>query len=150
MWTNKKPVKPWKFNTRREECECSQYAPLRITGMAEKQGPTHYCPICRWAFWPILHKPSADQISLMKQKYPEANEQNMSYIKMCNKPEPPTYSRSSTKKHAMIDQLGKDRPYFLTERLRKYWLALYCKKYPESDIAKHVKELQKEKERRYR
>jgi len=149
MWTNKKRVKPWKFNTRREECECSQYAPLRISGMSEKQGPTHYCPVCRWAFWPILQKPSADQIALMKETYPDANEANMSYTRMCNKPGLSAYNSSFTKKEIMIDQIGMSLPYFLTERLRKYWLDQYCEKYPKSKMAERREELRKEKERRY-
>jgi len=149
MWTNKKRVKPWKFNTRREECECSQHAPLRISGMSEKQGPTHYCPICRWAFWPILQKPSADQIALMKETYPDANEANMSYTRMCNKPALSSYNSTMPRKTIMIDQLGKMLPSFLTNTLRKYWLRLYCEEYPNSVMAQNRIEMKKEEARRY-
>lgn len=149
MWTDKKKVKPWKFDRRREECDCSQYAPLRVSGYSEKQGPTHYCPICGWAFWSVLQRPTADQIILMKQTHPEANEFNMSYIRMCNKPLSP-HNTPHTQKQVMIDQLGKLYPSFLTKSLREYWTDLYCEKYPYSPFAQRVEELRKEEERKYR
>jgi hypothetical protein len=146
MWTNKKPVKKWKLDTNREKCNCSQYALLMVSGYSEKQGPTHYCPVCRWAFWPVMQKPTANQINLMKKDDPEACEANMKYIKMCNKPD---QSYGKTSKNIMIEQFGRLIPYFLTDSLKEYWINLYCEKFPNCDMAKEREKIKKEKERRW-
>lgn len=132
-WQDKNDViKPWVINHHRDPCDCSQNFHLAVTGMSEKQGPTHYCPGCRWAFWPVEMKPTANQISLAKKTYPEACEANMKYTKMRNQP---GIKWGATPETAMIDQLGKE-PTFLTKALKIYWLNKYCDKYPSSDAAK--------------
>lgn len=129
----KKPVKPWVIDLQRDPCDCSQKLPLSISGYSEKQGPTHYCPVCRWCFWTVEMKPSADQISLAKKDHPEACEANMKYMKLRNKPNAKWGSTSET---LMLDQIGKLNPSFLTVKLREYWAKKYCEKYPNSDRAK--------------
>jgi hypothetical protein len=125
-------IAPWVINLHRDPCDCSQGFHLKVTGMSEKQGPTHYCPCCRWAFWPVEMKPSADQINLAKKTDPEACEANMKYIKMRNKPGALWGSAGETR---MVDQLGKGHT-FLTVKLNEYWNKKYCKKYPSSELAK--------------
>lgn len=135
-------IKPWVINLHRDPCDCSQHFHLRVTGMSEKQGPTHYCPGCRWAFWPVELKPNANQISHAKKTYPDACEANMKYIKMRNRP---GLKWGSSPETAMIDQLGKGLS-FLTEQLKKYWSDKYCNKYPNSDLAKRRAELKAEED----
>lgn len=132
VWSSKKPIKPWVIDFRRDPCDCSQQLPLSVSGYSEKQGPTHFCPVCRWGFWTVEMKPSADQIALAKLDHPEACEANMKYFKLRNKPNPKWGSTAET---LMIDQYGKLEPQFLTVKLRKYWLNKYCDKYPNSEKA---------------
>jgi len=146
VWKKKKPIKEWTFDTKREPCDCSQTAPLRISGYSEKQGPTHFCPICRWGFWPVLIKPSKEQVVLFQISYPEANEKNMSYMKMCNKPAQGQYGKSTD--DIMLDQMGKLMPDFLTEGLKEYWIEKYCAKYPNGNICiNRAKRKEEEKQR---
>lgn len=145
-WQSKDdPVKPWKIGPFKDPCDCSQGLPLAVSGLSEKQGPTHYCPVCRWAFWPIEMKPTAAQINYEKKTNPDAKAENMSYIRMCNKPSVTWGSSSETK---MIDQLGGQLPQFLTVQLREYWNRKYCEKYPSTERGKAWAEKQKELKRK--
>jgi len=138
-------VKPYVIDRRRDPCDCSQDFELAQTGCSDSQGPTHYCPGCRWAFWPITIKPTASQLKEIQKTNPSATVDNMTYVKLCNKP---PLKWGATHKNIMIDQLGggKFSPYFLTAELKEYWLDLYCKKYPSTAIAKHRKKLQEARE----
>lgn len=128
----KKPVKPWIIDKNRDPCNDSQWAKLRQTGYSEKQGPTYYCPICRWAFWPVKMIPSTEQVNYEKLTNPNATSENMSYIKLCNKP---PRIQGQKPEYTMMMQLGKLSPDFLTEELKEYWLDKYCEKYPSTEIA---------------
>jgi hypothetical protein len=144
-WQDPNPlVKPWIINLHRDPCNCNQGFHLRLTGMSKKQGPTHYCPGCRWAFWPVEMKPSYAQVRLAQKTRHDASGENMKYIKMRNKP---SADGSQTLRYKMIDQLGPS-PLFLTDDLKKYWRKKYCDKYPNSDIAK--RQAKKEKEDWYK
>lgn len=140
-----KKVTPFEYNYQRDPCDCSQHFTLAITGLSEKQGPTHYCPGCRWAFWVVEVKPTADQISLAKKDDPQITEANMKYTKLANKPIPKWGSSSET---MMIDQLGKLGSSFLTKALQNYWADKYCDKYPNSDFAKARNKYKKEQQRK--
>ena len=133
------------MDPRREPCDCSQWRPLVQSGYSEQQGPTHYCPVCRWAFWSIIKQPSQAQLDDLKKDNPHLTLKDVSYIKLCNKP-PIEIGR--TIKTTMIDQLGGLLPTFLTASLREYWLNKYCEKYPSSKLAENVKRLKKREERR--
>lgn len=141
----KKVVKPFEYNYLRDPCDCSQHFKLAITGLSEKQGPTHYCPGCRWAFWVVEVKPTADQISLAKKDDLKSSEATMKYTRLANKPIPKWNSSPET---MMIDQLGKLGHTFLTKALRNYWLDKYCDKYPNTNIAKARAKYKKEKQRK--
>ena len=97
------PVKPWVVDNKRDPCDCSQGFYLAVSGYSDKQGPTHYCPGCRWGFWPVLFKPTAAQVNEAKKTDPKASEATMSYMKMCNKPGP---KWGTSPENLMIDQLG--------------------------------------------
>jgi len=131
-WQGPDIVKPFVPNYHRDPCDCSQEFQLEVTGMSQKQGPTHYCPGCRWAFWPIEMKPTAEQLTEIKKIDPKATVESMTYIKMRNKPPPGWGSSPET---VMIDQLGKGQP-FLTQALQRYWTKKYAEKYPNSEIGK--------------
>jgi hypothetical protein len=147
IWPKKKPFEKWKIDPRREPC-CSQWRPLIQSGFSEVQGPTHYCPVCRWAFWPVTQQPSQRQLDDLKLDYPSATLESVSYIKLCTKP-PIEVGR--TVETTMIDQLGGSlNPSFLTRSLKEYWVTKYCEKYPDSIIAKNMKEFKKKEERRYK
>lgn len=146
VWPKKKVVEPWTYDWKRDPCDCSQSFKLAVTGMSEKQGPTHYCPGCRWAFWTIEMKPSADQIALAKKDDPKACEASMKYTKLRTKPVP---TGGTTPENLMIDQLGKHGLTFLTTALNQYWAVKYCEKYPNSERAKALKQMEEEHNRRY-
>jgi hypothetical protein len=132
-WQSKnEPIKPWVIRTGRDSCGDSQWVKLQVSGLSEKQGPTHFCPICRWGFWPVKFIPNTAQVKHAMLTNPKATTQNMSYIRMCNKPKPP-YNQSV--EYAMIIQLGKCGPSFLTEKLKEYWLDKYCTKFPSTERA---------------
>jgi hypothetical protein len=146
LWPKPKPFKKWKIDLRREPC-CNQWRSLVVSGFSEKQGPTHYCPVCRWAFWPVNQQPSQRQLDDWKLDYPSATLESVSYIKLCNKP---SIQVSRTVKTIMIDQLGGSNPSFLTRSLKEYWVTKYCEKYPNSTLAKNMEEFKKKEERRYK
>ena len=133
-------VKPFVVNPHRDPCDCSQGLPLRITGYSEKQGPEYYCPVCRWAFWVVLQKPTADQVKFEKRFNPDASEKTMSYYRLCNKP---GVKWGSTPETVMIDQLGRMLPTFLTVQLKRYWNRKYCEKYPSTERGKAYAERKK-------
>lgn len=137
------PVKPYVIDLRRDPCGCSQNFKLRQTGYAENQGPTHFCPGCRWAFWPVKISPTASQITEIKKTIPEATNESLSYIKMCNKP---PLKWGTSHKNIMIDQLGGKSMVFLTSDIRAYWVNLYCEKYPTTVIAKYRRKLQEKRD----
>lgn len=142
VWPRKKPIEPWVINTNHDPCDCSQDAKLRVSGYSKKQGPTHYCPVCRWAFWPWEMKPSADQINLMKKTYPEACEANMKYKKLRTSA-PPGFS--STSEAETILQVGKLQPDFMLAKDLENFNIKYCEKYPSSEMAKRRAEAKEEK-----
>jgi len=143
-WTKKKPIEPWVINPKPDPCDCSQDAKLRVSGYSEKQGPTHFCPVCRWAFWPWEMKPSADQINLMKKTYPEACEANMKYTKLRTSAQPKWGSTSDV---ATIDQVGKLQPDFMMAKDLEHFNKKYCEKYPSSEMAKRRAEAKEAKEK---
>lgn len=143
-WVKKKPIVPWVINPKHDPCDCSQDAKLRISGYSEKQGPTHYCPVCRWAFWPWEMKPSADQINLMKKTYPDACEANMKHTRLRTSAQP---KWGSTSEIATVDQVGKLQPDFMMAKDLEYFNVKYCEKYPSSDMAKRRAAEKEEKEK---
>ena len=138
--SDKKTVKPWVIDLRRDPCDDSQWAPLRQSGYSKKQGPTHYCPICRWAFWPVKFTPTISQVEYQKLTDPNASIDSMSYIKMCNKPSP---RYGQTVEYTMMQQLANLSPDFLTHEIKEYWQDKYCKKYPSTELAKRRKAFKK-------
>lgn len=145
MWwqDQRKQVKPWVIDRRRDPCDCSQGAKLRQTGYSEHQGPTHYCPVCRWAFWPIVMKPTAAQVDQEKRSNPNATYESMTYIKLYNRP---GKNWTNAVKNKMTDQMVKLMPSFLTESMKEHFIKLYCKRYPNSKIASERKRREEEKE----
>lgn len=132
-WQDQRPqIKPWVVDKHRDPCDCSQYVPLRVTGISMEQGPTHYCPVCKWAFWSVIQRPTAAQLGYEQRTNPKASVESMSYIKLCNKPK----AAAKTTKTIMIEQLGGHMPTFLTEALKEYWINEFCKLFPNSWIAK--------------
>lgn len=130
---NKKPVKPWVIEIGRDPCDDSQWAPLCQSGLSEKQGPTHYCPICRWAFWPVKMFPTTEQVNYARLSDPSASMASMTYTKMCNKPKP---QNGNTSEYIMMLQLAKLSPDFLSEELKEYWGNKYCEIFPSTELCK--------------
>jgi hypothetical protein len=145
-WQDPKPaVKPWKIDKKRDPCACSLRSPLRVSGYSETQGPTHYCPFCRWGFWKVIMKPTSAQVDYERITNYSASLESMTYEKFRNKPEAP---KGKDPKDVMIDQLGGLLPYYLTAELKEYWDAKYCEKYPNSvrAIARKKREEEKKKD----
>lgn len=128
-------LKDWKVDTRRDKCDCSQHEDLKVTGYSPSQGPVKYCPVCRIGFWEHLIQPSPMQV-LEAQKIDIRNTmQSMQYTVLKREPKDVW---GKTAESIMIDQLGKS-PLWMSNESRRYWLAKYCAKYPESVIAKNIK-----------
>ncbi len=137
-WQSKDdPVKPYIIDPRREPCDCSQGFKLAVSGYSDKQGPTHYCPGCRWAFWPVIIKPTAAQLVDIRKTHPKIKEDDLKYTKLCNKPAA-TWGGSPAS--VMIDHLGGKMPTFLTAALRAYWDKKWCEKYPNTERGKKYKQ----------
>jgi len=143
-WTKKKPIEPFEYNWKRDPCDCSQDFILAVSGYSEKQGPTHFCPGCRWAFWTVEMKPTADQISLAKKDDPKACEASMKYLRLANKPLPKWGSTTET---MMIDQIGKLQPSFMMKKDLEHFIKKYCEKYPSSELAKTRAKAKEEREK---
>jgi len=130
-------VKRFKRGPLKEECDCKQHLPLKVSGWAHEQCPTHYCPVCKVPFWLIPIKPTAAQIVKEKGFHPDANEGNMTYEAYKRLPIP---RWGMTPENVKIDQLGKHMPDFMTPKQRRFWSNLYCEKYPNSPRAIQRKE----------
>ena len=135
MWWQSKEeeVKPWIIDPRRDPCDCSQGFKLAVSGYSEKQGPTHYCPCCRWGFWPVIMKPTAAQVKEIQKTHPDLKEADLTYTKLRNKP---AATWGGSPETVMIDHLGGKLPTFLTVALRRYWNKKWCEKYPNTERGK--------------
>jgi len=123
---------------------CAQKRKLWITGHSEAQGATHYCYICNWGYWPWPVEPTLEELKAAQNINSKITKDMMTRTVL--KPIPPS-KYSTPSEGRMIDELGgSKRPSWLNERHKRYWRKQYCKKYPNSVIAKEVKALQDEED----
>ena len=135
-----KVVKPFIVNDRRDSCDCNQGADLKPTGSSPEQGPIKYCPCCKVGFWEHLIQPTPQQINLAQKVDHRLRIDTMEYLVLKRQPKDLSsqWGGGPSAEAIMIDQLGTS-PTWMANESRQYWRDKYCKKYPESTIAKAVK-----------
>lgn len=105
---------------------------LYQTGYSEKQGCTHYCPVCGWGYWTHIEKPSKENIDNLHKANPKISriEIEQYLTQEILRPYPPVeWGKGSEKK--MIEHLGGDnQPFWLPNNLKKYWRKKYLESKP--------------------